>query len=296
MADEEIHEEKLALRAELKWLLREEVHSVLDDIGYTLQECRRCFPMPIKGESDGSAGNMLGKSLNGDLHGDHHYQGITPSNPPLKILLTSASPTTPGTMKCVVTLNGDSISEADIVFKHKDKGKDNQNYKTSIMPEQEWKIQQVQDAANHLQEALQIASLREHDYQFRSAQEVLLLLEGLKKSVQACRICLSTPKRKSLQDLVNSKSREIFSPPIPQNVALSFYIHGSKVILAIYHLHINGQQKMDVSHRIQMEAAVQWLNEAVILFTLALQQCQQLVDKITTVCQCAGLDTDAYIT
>ena len=33
------------------------------------------------------------------------------------------------------------------------------------------------------------------------------LLEDLKKSVQACRTCLSTPKRKSLHDLVNSKTR-----------------------------------------------------------------------------------------
>ena len=33
---------------------------------------------------------------------------------------------------------------------------------------------------------------------------------------------------------------------------------------------------------VQMEAAVQWLNEAVILFTLALQQCQQLADKVAT--------------
>ena len=31
----------------------------------------------------------------------------------------------------------------DIVFKHKDKGKDNQSYRTSILPEKQWKIQQV---------------------------------------------------------------------------------------------------------------------------------------------------------
>ena len=37
--------------------------------------------------------------------------------------------------------------------------------------------------------------------------DLLQLLEGLKKSVQACRLCLSTPKRKSLQDLVNSRTR-----------------------------------------------------------------------------------------
>ena len=41
----------------------------------------------------------------------------------------------------------------------------------------------------------------------------------------------------------------------------------------------------------QMEAAVQWLNEAVILFTLALQQCQQLVDKVAETVNTTTLTT-----
>lgn len=164
--------------------------------------------------------------------------------------------------------------------------------------------------------------------------------------------------------------QQIFQPPVPSDVAMSFYVHGSKLVLAVYHLHTNGQHRLDISHRmqvgftafrisflialkhqihwrmgyfdilsltsshikvsdsishpdcliwewrchcscslkmiccwrmcggfghvagfttccflvyvwIQMEVVVQWLNEAIICFTLALQQCQQLFDKVS---------------
>ncbi|XP_076434843.1 protein rogdi-like [Babylonia areolata] len=280
-ADEVV--EKSALRAELKWLLREEVHSVLDIVDHTLQECSRFFPIELPGNSDRHEGGLTNQTV---------HRGTQ------RLLLTTTGTATPGVLKCMMTLKGDSISEADVQFnfKVKDKGKDGPLQKTSIQREKQWTLHQIRDAANHLEEALQIVSLRRQDHQFHSAQEVLMLMERLTKNVQSCRECLSIPKRKSLQDLANNKSRDLFNPPLPQNVAMSFYIHGAKVILAIYQLHVNGQQKVDVSQRIQMEAVVRWLNEIVVLCTLALQQCQQLVDKITTVCQCAGVDRGMYVT
>lgn len=276
--------ENFALREELKWLLKDEAHSTLNSIEHTLKECCKCFPMPVQGMAEGRLPTSESPELERMAY------------PAKRLLLSGATSTSPSTMKCMITLKGDSISDADIRFKHKEKGKDSQNYRTTILPEREWKLQQIQDAANHLEEALEMVGYRLEDHTFTSPQELLILLEKLKKSIQACRISLAIPKRRSLQELVHSKTREIFSPAIPQNVAMSFYIHGSKVILAIYLLHMNGHQRMDVSQRIQMEAEVQWLNEAVVLFTVALQQCQQLADKITMVCQCGGLDLETKVT
>ncbi|XP_076453217.1 protein rogdi-like [Babylonia areolata] len=279
MAEEGVEAEKFALKQELRWLLKEEAHATLDSIQRTLKECCKCFPLPIEGVNEG-----------GDV--PEHDVMVSPAQ---RLLLSGATSTSPSTMKCMVSLHGDSISQADIRFKHKEKGKDSQNYKTAILPDRVWKLQQIQDAANHLEQALQMVSFQQTDLTFTTPHQLLILLERLNKSVLACRHCLSIPKRKSLQELVFSKTREIFNPPIPQNVALSFYIHGSKVILAIYLLHMNGQQRMDVSQRLQMEAEVQWLKEAVILFSVASQQCQQLADKITTVCQCGGLDLKTQV-
>ncbi|XP_025090603.1 protein rogdi-like [Pomacea canaliculata] len=260
------HEEILALKEELQWLLSEEVHAVLGDIQQTLQECGRCFPMPIGNLDDTEA------VPNKDAH-------LTQ-----RILLSAPSTATAGAMKCVITLQGDCISEADISFKHK-QAKEHHIYRTSIKPNEQWKIQQVQDAANHLQQAIAVATLRNKDYKFSSAQEVLMMLEELMKKVKAGQLSLTLPKRKSLQELVTSKNMQIFQPPVPSDVAMSFYVHGSKLVLAVYHLHTNGQHRLDISHRMQMEVVVQWLNEAIICFTLALQQCQQLFDKIFSVCQ-----------
>ncbi|KAL8594507.1 hypothetical protein ACOMHN_024952 [Nucella lapillus] len=284
MAEEGVVAENFALREELKWLLKDEAHSTLDSIEHTLKECSRCFPMAIQGTTEG-------RLLTSD---SPELEKMT--YPVQRLLLSGATSTSPSTMKCMVSLKGDNISDADIRFKHKEKGKDSQNYRTTILPGRDWKLQQIQDAANHLEEALQMVGYRQQDHTFTSPNELLMLLEKLKKSIQACRICLAIPKRKSLQELVHSKTREIFSPAIPQNVALSFYIHGSKVILAIYFLQMNGHQRMDVSQRIQLEAEVQWLSEAMVLFTVALQQCQQLADKITMVCQCGELDLETKIT
>ncbi len=37
---------------------------------------------------------------------------------------------------------------------------------------------------------------------------------------------------------------------------------------------------------VQVETVVQWLNDAIMLFTLALQQCQQLKDKVKSLIMC----------
>ncbi|KAK7476396.1 hypothetical protein BaRGS_00032321 [Batillaria attramentaria] len=199
---------------ELRWLLREEVHSVLEDIQHTLQ---------------------------------------------------------------------------DLSIRQK-AGKDTQNmHRTGIRPPEHWKLQQIQDAANHLQEAVEIAGRRERGYKFSSAEEVTKLLDSIMDSVRESHSSLSVPKRKSLYELVHSKNMQIFQPPAPQDTALSFYIHGCKVILGIYYLHTNGRHKLDITQRLQMECVVQWLNEAMICFTLALQQCQQLKDKIAAVCMFDGV-------
>lgn len=100
-----------------------------------------------------------------------------------------------------------------------------------------------------------------------------------------CRQCLSLPKRKSLSDLVENQNLQMFNPPLPSDIAVSFYIHTSKLVLALYVLHTNSQAKVEITHRVQVEAMVKWLHQAIIFFTLSLQQCQQLKDKLTSVAQ-----------
>lgn len=68
------------------------------------------------------------------------------------------------------------------------------------------------------------------------------------------------------------------SPNLPDDLAISFYLQSHKLIFAVYQLtNIQGTMKFD---SYQAECSVPWLNEVLILFTVALQLCQQLKDKV----------------
>lgn len=47
----------------------------------------------------------------------------------------------------------------------------------------------------------------------------------------------------------------MFNPPLPNDVAVSFYIHTSKLVLALYCLHQNNQHKVEITHRVQVSPA-----------------------------------------
>lgn len=68
------------------------------------------------------------------------------------------------------------------------------------------------------------------------------------------------------------------SPNLPEDLAISFYIQSHKLVFAVYQLtNMHGTMKFDTY---QAEASVPWLNEVLVLFTVALQLCQQLKDKV----------------
>ena len=74
-------------------------------------------------------------------------------------------------------------------------------------------------------------------------------------------------------------SFQSLSPNLPEDLALSFYIQSHKLIFATYQLTNNqGTMKFEST---QAECSVPWLNEVLVLFTVALTLCQQLKDKVS---------------
>jgi hypothetical protein len=68
------------------------------------------------------------------------------------------------------------------------------------------------------------------------------------------------------------------APSLPEDLAISFYIQSHKLIFAVSQLsNVHGTMKFD-SH--QAECSIPWLNEVLVLFTVALQLSQQLKDKV----------------
>lgn len=78
-------------------------------------------------------------------------------------------------------------------------------------------------------------------------------------------------------------------PTLPEDLAISFYIQSHKLVLAVYHLStVHGNIKFDT---FQAECSVPWISEVLVLFTVALQLCQQLKDKVRFICFSLFLQT-----
>lgn len=245
MADSE-KEEAANLQMEFEWVLHEEVHAVLTQLHTILLECVRRFPVPLCGND-------------GPQKQD-------------KFVLTAP----PEQLKCVVTLTGDSITHADINFKVQ--RQQNVIHRTTIQNDSPWKLQQVQDAGNHLQQALLYIENVDKDYMFKSSEEVLHVLSSILGCLQRGRGSLVVPRKRTIDDLMKSRNMKSLAPSLPEDLAISFYIQSHKLIFAVYQLsNVHGTMKFD-SH--QAECSIPWLNEVLVLFTVALQLCQQLKDKI----------------
>lgn len=151
--------------------------------------------------------------------------------------------------------------------------------RTSITQDFPWKIQQVQDAANHLQQAINHIDNVDSNYNFKSSEEVLHILSNILGALQRGRTSLVVPKKKPIDELMKSRNMKSLSPNLPEDLALSFYIQSHKLIFATYQL-TNNQGTMKFESN-QAECSVPWLNEVLVLFTVALTLCQQLKDKVS---------------
>lgn len=151
--------------------------------------------------------------------------------------------------------------------------------RTSITQDFPWKIQQVQDAANHLQQAINHIDNVDSNYSFKSSEEVLHILSNILGALKRGRTSLVVPKKKPIDELMKSRNMKSLSPNLPEDLALSFYIQSHKLIFATYQLTNNaGTMKFEST---TSECSVPWLNEVLVLFTVALTLCQQLKDKVS---------------
>ncbi|KAJ3600570.1 hypothetical protein NHX12_031550 [Muraenolepis orangiensis] len=234
--------ERAVMEEEFNWLLKEEVHSVLKQLQDILKEASRRFSMPTTGLES---------------------QAIKQEN----FILGS---TTIDQVKGVLTLQGEALTQADINLKV---SKSSQGLHFQFRDDKQWKLQQIQDARNHVNQAVQLLSSRDESYHFKTGAEV---------------------------------NKKMFSPPMPGDVMVNFYINLSKLCLAVYQLHVLqpnttknfkpagssvlhnpgstfelNNNRFEVSHVHKVECVVPWLNDTLVFFTISLQLCQQLKDKIS---------------
>jgi len=238
--------EVLALQQEFDWILQSQVPESLKRLKVLVEECARHFPMSVAG---------LPTPLKLD-----------------KFVMATASHNAQDTIKCVVTVLGDNITNADILIKLQ---KNPLQYHGTL--QSEWKLQQVQDSANHLQSCiLSLGTATEEP--IKSAEEALYVLNTLINSLHKGRNALVIPKKRTIDDLASSRNMRSLLPVMPSDLAVSFYIQAHKLIFAVYLMsQAQGNVKFD---SYQAECPAPWLSEVLLHYSDALQLCQQLKDKI----------------
>ncbi|KAK8397521.1 hypothetical protein O3P69_004341 [Scylla paramamosain] len=255
--------ELIVLQQELEWVLNEEVPRVFNLIMQVLKEGAGHFPMPLCG-----------------------------SDAPVKqekFIMSTAAHSTQDQVKCVVTVTGDTISQADInmkAAKHQ-----HQVHRTSVTPDAPWRIQQIQDAANFLQMAMQFLQGLGVKASLRTSSETLNILCQLIKLLQKGRSSLLIPRKKTIDDLLSSRNMKSLTPPLPGDIAISFYLQAHKLVLAVYHLSsTSGTMKFE---SVQAECSMPWLTPVLVCFTTALHLAHQLRDKIAVFSQFKDFTPDS---
>ncbi|XP_075686822.1 protein rogdi homolog [Rhinoderma darwinii] len=266
--------ERGVLEEEFKWLLKEEVHSVLKQLQDILKEASRRFTLP-SGTADGTTKQenfILGSSSTDQVKG-------------------------------VLTLQGDTLCQAEVNLKVTRTGA---LLHFAFRDDKQWKMQQIQDARNHVNQAIYLLTNRGENYIFQTGSEVLKLMDAVMLQLTRARNRLTTPATMTLPEVATSGLTKMFTPSLPSDVLLNFYVNVNKLCLLVYQLHALqpnstknfrpagssvlhntgamfelNNQRFELSHVHKVECVVPWLNDALVFFTVSLQLCQQLKDKIS---------------
>uniref|UniRef100_A0A8B9H790 Protein rogdi homolog n=1 Tax=Astyanax mexicanus TaxID=7994 RepID=A0A8B9H790_ASTMX len=252
--------ERAVLEEEFNWLLKEEVHAVLKQLQEILKEASRRFAVPSPG-------------MESQLKQENFILG---SSTEVQFSTTSEKKATSQTDNSIKTMS--CIDKRDT----------------------------IQDARNHVNQALQLLSSRDESYHFKTGAEVNKLMDAVMLQLTRARNRLTTPATLTLSELASSGLMKMFTPPMPGDVVVNFYINLSKLCLTVYQLHVLqpnttknfkpagssvlhnpgamfeiNNTKFEVSHVHKVECVVPWLNDTLVFFTISLQLCQQLKDKIS---------------
>ncbi|EDL96268.1 leucine zipper domain protein, isoform CRA_b [Rattus norvegicus] len=234
--------ERAVLEEEFRWLLHAEVHAVLRQLQDILKEASLRFTLP-------------GPSTEGPAKQENFILGSCGTDQ----------------VKGVLTLQGDALSQADVNLKMP---RNNQLLHFAFREDKQWKLQQLMDAV-----MLQLTRARNR---------------------------LTTPATLTLPEIAASGLTRMFAPTLPSDLLVNVYINLNKLCLTVYQLHTLqptstknfrpaggavlhspgamfewGSQRLEVSHVHKVECVIPWLNDALVYFTVSLQLCQQLKDKIS---------------
>lgn len=212
---------------------------------------RQRFVMQQVGCGSGAAlysGNSAGSATTSSASGASNVGGASGGGGSGNNYVSSGG----DTAKCVVLLNGAQIVHAELQIKIRKHP--NSIHKTSVGPDRSWLLPQIQDATNLLIEARhwlgraldlerQIQQQQSADgfdwspeFQRYISHRLDNILQQIMMRLRRGRDCLLTPRKKTIEDHLGSENMRALTPLLPSDIAISFYVQGERLMLAIYHL------------------------------------------------------------
>ena len=211
---------------EVAWFLSGEVFRSLDQMVASVDDCIESLPRPARSDCPAPQDRFVMQQSSG--------QGGSGAD----------------TAKCVLVMEGPALVQAELQVKiHKHP---NTIHKTSILPDAPWLLVQLQDAANMLTEARRCADdagqlraqVKERvraetlDADFLRCLTARLShsVEELMRRLRRAQDALLSPRKRTIQDHLSSENMKSLRPALPGDIAVSFYVQGHRLILAVYHL------------------------------------------------------------
>jgi hypothetical protein len=185
-------------------------------------------------------------------------------------------------LKCTVTLHGSDIVVADVAYKAGAKVQPPMNnaFRTNIATQQMkyWFLQQLHECRQHLERALRYVELTDFERNITQLYKAIQYIDLIIDSINNAKDNILLPKKKRIDDLRRNRNTMIFTPPIPENIAFSFYVQGSKLSFAVYHTSVQGKSSGYFKHYV--EANVPPLADLLNQLSYLLLHLQQLRDKL----------------
>ncbi|XP_032238484.1 protein rogdi homolog isoform X2 [Nematostella vectensis] len=211
---------------------------------------------------------------------------------------------TPSTdfLKGYVAVEGEDISKADLKFKLPKVS--SSGFRVFIRDDMPWKLKQIQDAINYLKLAAEKVEEMRTQSSPSSGVEVTKMVDDIASCLTKGKNRLMVPEKRTILDILNSSNQKVFKPSLADEVVANFYINCDKIVLSVHTMVVlpippqnpkhspegdgigytfeHNSKWMEITSHFDVECSIPRLKDSMLLFTAALQLCQQLKDKIVT--------------
>lgn len=274
------NEELKLVRREFDWLLNDEVPTILTQLKSMIQNCINKFSAGPKTRDVGPV--AVGQNLNVSLPNSDAVKGI-------------------------INIAGDSVIRAELRFKFPKLP--STGVRTFVFEQCPWKLQQLQDARNHLEGGWDEIAERENCGLLTSGHQVIQLMDRVMLCLNRVKSCIVVPEKHTLSELMTLNAQRVLNPPVPEEILVSFHVNCDKLLLCVYafnfltaaphHNKTTNQNAggaehnaigytfehegrwFEVGSKAEISCAVPWFKDIIVWINSAQQLCQQLKDKIT---------------